>query len=154
VVGQADRRIGACAFAGVVAVVALLHERLAALEITADELEAIRAALTPSELPRLSGNRRGRRFRPLRVRRLGRLLLAYERARRIRRGDRRRHLRSPPQRRAGEMLGLDGLLSLLWPLARFAPPRGVVRQAEKAILGRAGAPLIRDDPCLFAMKPA
>lgn len=45
----------AAAFAGIVAVVSLLRDRLAALEVSAEELEAIRAALTPSTLPRLSG---------------------------------------------------------------------------------------------------
>ncbi|HWA53593.1 MAG TPA: hypothetical protein VG816_05410, partial [Solirubrobacterales bacterium] len=43
------------AFAGVVAVVAALRERQQALERSAEELEAIRAALTPTALPRLPG---------------------------------------------------------------------------------------------------
>jgi serine phosphatase RsbU (regulator of sigma subunit) len=41
------------AFAGVAVVVSLLRERLIVLEHSAEELEAIRAALTPSSLPEL-----------------------------------------------------------------------------------------------------
>lgn len=43
------------AFAGVAFIVSLLRERLIVLEHSADELEAIRAALTPSNLPELPG---------------------------------------------------------------------------------------------------
>ena len=47
--------IRALALFGVAAVVAALRERLLALEHSAEELEAIRAALTPSDLPDLPG---------------------------------------------------------------------------------------------------
>jgi serine phosphatase RsbU (regulator of sigma subunit) len=40
-------------FSGVAVVIALLRERLVVLEHSAEELEAIRAALTPAELPQL-----------------------------------------------------------------------------------------------------
>lgn len=43
------------AFVGVAVVVSLLRERLIVLEHSAEELEAIRAALTPSSLPELPG---------------------------------------------------------------------------------------------------
>lgn len=43
------------AYAGVAAVVSVLRERLLALEHSAEELEAIRAALAPSTLPELPG---------------------------------------------------------------------------------------------------
>jgi serine phosphatase RsbU (regulator of sigma subunit) len=43
------------AFAGVAAVVSVVRERLIALEHSAEDLEAIRAALTPSTLPELPG---------------------------------------------------------------------------------------------------
>jgi serine phosphatase RsbU (regulator of sigma subunit) len=43
------------AFAGVVALVAILRERQLALERSADELESIRAALAPAALPHLPG---------------------------------------------------------------------------------------------------
>jgi serine phosphatase RsbU (regulator of sigma subunit) len=43
------------AFAGVATLVALLHERQAVLEHSAEELDAIRAALTPAALPQLPG---------------------------------------------------------------------------------------------------
>jgi serine phosphatase RsbU (regulator of sigma subunit) len=43
------------AFAGVVAIVSVLRERQLALEHSAEELEAIRAALTPAALPQLPG---------------------------------------------------------------------------------------------------
>jgi serine phosphatase RsbU (regulator of sigma subunit) len=43
------------AFAGIVALVSLARERLTMLEHSAEELEAIRAALTPAALPELSG---------------------------------------------------------------------------------------------------
>jgi serine phosphatase RsbU (regulator of sigma subunit) len=43
------------AFAGVATLVALLHERQLVLEHSAEELEAIRAALTPAALPQLPG---------------------------------------------------------------------------------------------------
>jgi serine phosphatase RsbU (regulator of sigma subunit) len=43
------------AFAGVVTIVSLLRERQLTLERSAEELEAIRAALTPTALPRLPG---------------------------------------------------------------------------------------------------
>ena len=43
------------ALSGVVAVVSLLRARFTALEHSAEELEAIRAALTPAALPKLSG---------------------------------------------------------------------------------------------------
>lgn len=43
------------AFAGVVVLVAILRERQIALEHSAEELEAIRAALTPAALPQLPG---------------------------------------------------------------------------------------------------
>jgi len=47
--------IRAVFFTGVALVVALIAERLRTLEHSAQELEAIRAALTPAELPDLSG---------------------------------------------------------------------------------------------------
>ena len=43
------------AFLVVAAVISVLHERFVALEHSAEELEAIRAALTPPSLPRLPG---------------------------------------------------------------------------------------------------
>jgi serine phosphatase RsbU (regulator of sigma subunit) len=43
------------AFIGVAALIALLHERQVVLEHSAEELEAIRAALTPAALPQLPG---------------------------------------------------------------------------------------------------
>lgn len=43
------------AFVGVAAIVSLLRERLLVLEHSVEELEAIRAALTPSTLPELAG---------------------------------------------------------------------------------------------------
>jgi serine phosphatase RsbU (regulator of sigma subunit) len=43
------------AFVGVAALIALLHERQVVLEHSAEELEAIRAALTPASLPQLPG---------------------------------------------------------------------------------------------------
>jgi serine phosphatase RsbU (regulator of sigma subunit) len=43
------------AFAAVVALVSILRDRQLALERSAEELEAIRAALTPAALPRLAG---------------------------------------------------------------------------------------------------
>jgi serine phosphatase RsbU (regulator of sigma subunit) len=54
--------VRALAFAGVVAVVSVLHERLIVLEHSAEELEAIRAALTPSTLPELPGVDAGATF--------------------------------------------------------------------------------------------
>jgi serine phosphatase RsbU (regulator of sigma subunit) len=47
--------VRALAFAAVVAVVSILRQRLLVLEHSAEELEAIRAALTPSSLPELPG---------------------------------------------------------------------------------------------------
>jgi serine phosphatase RsbU (regulator of sigma subunit) len=47
--------VRALAFALVVAVISVLRERLIVLEHSAEELEAIRAALTPSTLPELPG---------------------------------------------------------------------------------------------------
>jgi serine phosphatase RsbU (regulator of sigma subunit) len=52
----------ATAFALIVAVVAVLRERLIVLEHSAEELEAIRAALTPSTLPELPGVDAGAAF--------------------------------------------------------------------------------------------
>jgi serine phosphatase RsbU (regulator of sigma subunit) len=43
------------AFVGVATLIALLHERQVVLEHSAEELEAIRAALTPAALPQLPG---------------------------------------------------------------------------------------------------
>lgn len=52
----------AAAFALVVAAVSVLRERLIVLEHSAEELEAIRAALTPSTLPELAGVDAGAAF--------------------------------------------------------------------------------------------
>lgn len=52
------------AFAAVAAIVAFLRERLIVLEHSAEELEAIRAALTPSALPELPGLEAGFAFLP------------------------------------------------------------------------------------------
>jgi len=52
----------ALAFAVVVAVVSVLRERLIVLEHSSEELEAIRAALTPSSLPELPGIDAGAAF--------------------------------------------------------------------------------------------
>jgi serine phosphatase RsbU (regulator of sigma subunit) len=52
------------AFAGIVAVVSILRERQLALEHSAEELEAIRAALTPAGLPQLPGVDAGAAFVP------------------------------------------------------------------------------------------
>ncbi|HYJ22677.1 MAG TPA: PP2C family protein-serine/threonine phosphatase [Solirubrobacterales bacterium] len=54
--------IRATAFALVVVVVSVLRERLIVLEHSAEELEAIRAALTPSTLPELPGVDAGAAF--------------------------------------------------------------------------------------------
>jgi serine phosphatase RsbU (regulator of sigma subunit) len=54
--------VRATAFALVVAVVSVLRERLIVLEHSAEELEAIRAALTPSTLPELPGVDAGAAF--------------------------------------------------------------------------------------------
>jgi serine phosphatase RsbU (regulator of sigma subunit) len=54
--------VRAVAFALVVAVVSMLRERLIVLEHSAEELEAIRAALTPSTLPELPGVDAGAAF--------------------------------------------------------------------------------------------
>lgn len=54
--------VRAAAFAVVVAVVSVLRERLIVLEHSAEELEAIRAALTPSTLPELPGVDAGAAF--------------------------------------------------------------------------------------------
>jgi serine phosphatase RsbU (regulator of sigma subunit) len=54
--------VRALAFAAVVAVVSVLRERLIVLEHSAEELEAIRAALTPSTLPELPGVDAGAAF--------------------------------------------------------------------------------------------
>jgi serine phosphatase RsbU (regulator of sigma subunit) len=54
--------VRAVAFAAVVAVAAVLRERLLVLEHSAEELEAIRAALTPSSLPELPGVDAGAAF--------------------------------------------------------------------------------------------
>jgi len=56
--------IRAVFFFGVAAVVAWIGERLRALEHSAEELEAIRAALTPADLPELSGVDAGATFVP------------------------------------------------------------------------------------------
>jgi len=52
------------AFAIVIALASLLRERLIVLEHSVDELDAIRAALTPSALPRLHGVDAGAAFSP------------------------------------------------------------------------------------------
>jgi hypothetical protein len=49
---------------GVAAAVAAIAERLSALEHSAEELEAIRAALTPADLPELPGVDAGAAFVP------------------------------------------------------------------------------------------
>jgi serine phosphatase RsbU (regulator of sigma subunit) len=54
--------VRAVAFAAVVAVIAALRERVLTLEHSAEELEAIRAALTPSTLPELPGVDAGAAF--------------------------------------------------------------------------------------------
>lgn len=54
----------AIAFAMVVVVVSVLRERLIVLEHSAEELDAIRAALTPTALPRLPGVDAGAAFAP------------------------------------------------------------------------------------------
>ncbi len=54
--------VRAIAFIAVVAVVSILRERLIVLEHSAEELEAIRAALTPSSLPELPGIDAGAAF--------------------------------------------------------------------------------------------
>lgn len=54
-------------------------------------------------------------------------------------------------RREKAMLGLEGLRSLLAPLAE-RPAQAIVSQTEKAILEWAGKP-IQDDLCLLALKP-
>jgi serine phosphatase RsbU (regulator of sigma subunit) len=54
----------AIAFAMVVVVVSFFRERLIALEHAAEELEAIRAALTPAAIPRLRGVDAGAAFAP------------------------------------------------------------------------------------------
>jgi len=56
--------IRALAFAGVVGVVAILRERLAVLEQEVEELEDIRAALTPTSLPDLPDIEAGAAFAP------------------------------------------------------------------------------------------
>jgi serine phosphatase RsbU (regulator of sigma subunit) len=56
--------IRAVFFVGVAAVVAWIAERLHTLEHSAEELEAIRAALTPAELPDLAGIDAGAAFVP------------------------------------------------------------------------------------------
>lgn len=56
--------IRAVFFAGVAAAVAWIAERLHTLEHSAEELEAIRAALTPAELPDLAGIDAGTAFVP------------------------------------------------------------------------------------------
>lgn len=52
------------AFVGVAGLVSVLHERFVALEHSAEELEAIRAALTPPSLPRLAGTDAAAAFVP------------------------------------------------------------------------------------------
>jgi serine phosphatase RsbU (regulator of sigma subunit) len=54
--------VRAVAFAAVVAVVSVLRERLIVLEHSSEELEAIRAALTPASLPDLPGVDAGAAF--------------------------------------------------------------------------------------------
>lgn len=54
--------VRALAFAVTVAVIAVLRERVLALEHSAEELEAIRAALTPATLPELPGVDAGAAF--------------------------------------------------------------------------------------------
>jgi serine phosphatase RsbU (regulator of sigma subunit) len=54
--------VRALAFGAVVAVIAVLRERLIGLEHSAEELEAIRAALTPASLPELPGVDAGAAF--------------------------------------------------------------------------------------------
>lgn len=54
--------VRALAFAAVVAVISVLRERVLVLEHSAEELEAIRAALTPSTLPELPGVDAGAAF--------------------------------------------------------------------------------------------
>jgi serine phosphatase RsbU (regulator of sigma subunit) len=54
--------VRAVAFGAVVAVVSVLRERLIVLEHSSEELEAIRAALTPSSLPELPGVDAGAAF--------------------------------------------------------------------------------------------
>jgi serine phosphatase RsbU (regulator of sigma subunit) len=56
--------IRAVFFAGVAAVVSWIAERLRVLELSAEELEAIRAALAPAELPDLAGIDAGAAFVP------------------------------------------------------------------------------------------
>jgi serine phosphatase RsbU (regulator of sigma subunit) len=56
--------VRALAFAAVVLVVSVLRERLLVLEHSVEELEAIRAALTPSTLPELPGVDAGAAFVP------------------------------------------------------------------------------------------
>lgn len=52
----------------------------------------------------------------------------------------------------GEMLGLDGLLAFLRPLAHL-PARELIAEAEKTIVNWAGAQ-IKDDVCIVALRPA
>jgi serine phosphatase RsbU (regulator of sigma subunit) len=54
--------VRAVAFAAVIAAVSVLRERLIVLEHSSEELEAIRAALTPSSLPELPGVDAGAAF--------------------------------------------------------------------------------------------
>jgi serine phosphatase RsbU (regulator of sigma subunit) len=52
----------------------------------------------------------------------------------------------------GAMLGLDGLLELLEPIADM-PANGLVTEAERAILAWTEGP-IKDDLCILALRPA
>lgn len=54
-------------------------------------------------------------------------------------------------RRGREILGLEGLVTMLGPLSGLAP-RVIVSEVERSILGWADRP-IRDDLCLVVLKP-
>ena len=143
-------------------VVSWIAERLRVLEHSAEELEAIRAALTPADLPDLPDLDAGGRLRPLRTRGLRRLLPAHQRARRLDGRDRRRRRRPRSGRRPPRHLHprplaafaantsdpaeLLRLANRRWPSAPAggtswsAPSACACTRASNALLGAGGAP--------------
>ena len=149
------------AFVGVATLVALLHERQVVLEHSAEELEAIRAALTPAALPQLPGVDSAAAFVPSELGVSGDFYLLGAQAE-LALSNGEASLASDDGvlvytdgatdvRQEGELLGLEGLSRLLAPLTKL-PAAEIVSQVERAILGWAEKP-IQDDLCLLVLKP-
>lgn len=109
-----------------VAVVSWVATRLRLLEHSAEELEAIRAALTPADLPDLPEVDAAAAFVPS-------------------------ELGVSDDHGGRQMLGLEGLRGMLAPLSGLAA-RAMVDEVDRAILAWADRP-IKDDICLVVLKP-